>query len=769
MNRRAFLTGGRMYYLAMALLLLGYLAWGAMHLGGFQWDDDEGVNVIKAQLVGAGYRLYHDIWSDQPPLLTWMLALAFRLAGRQVAVGRLLILLFAVGGLLGVALMARRTSSPPSTLFAAALLALAPEYFTYSRAIMVGLPSKVLALFALATLRCRRGRWALTAAGALFGASLLTKPITAYQALVLAALAALPSSEGEGITRRGVLRRWGWMALGGGSVLLPVTIMTGPQLIAQVVGTYAATKTAYPFSLAANLSWLGDYLVRSAGLCALAAWGIAAWVRSRRLDIGVGVLWLALTVIALLTHTPLRGHQFLLLLFPLALLAAVGGDELKRVFLSGTSFHRALVLITAFILLGWVGAALRADAGLLIATDDDNDHWAAVDILRQAVAPDEVVVTDAPMLAFRADRLTPPELAVPSLRRLRTGGLTEEFAIERTASAHPRAVILWDGRFDLLPDYVEWVEQHYELARSFGHGRRRIYLSIRDVPYPQEVNFGGEIKLLGYRLDRPYVEPGGTLHVTLYWQAVRRPTAIYAGFVHLLGPEGGLLSQRDLVAGTWSHVTAAWRPGEIVAERYELEVPRDAPPGPWPLEVGLYGYHSHERLPVLDAQAAPTEVTSVLLSLRPVVRWRMRVEPPPCAFGADTQFGQIARLVGYDLEPASAAPGEEVRLTLCWQALGTASRGYTVFVHVLGPDGRMLAQADAPPCEGRCPTYGWVPEEYLTDRHAFTLPADAPDGGYQIAVGLYDLTDGERLPARDGGGRPLANDCARLRGLEVSR
>jgi hypothetical protein len=110
-----------------------------------------------------------------------------------------------------------------------------------------------------------------------------------------------------------------------------------------------------------------------------------------------------------------------------------------------------------------------------------------------------------------------------------------------------------------------------------------------------------------------------------------------------------------------------------------------------------------------------------------------------------------------------------VQLTLHWEAVGSTPQNYTVFVHVLDSDGQLIAQADSPPCDGRCPTYGWIAGEYLVDPHAFTLSADGPVGSYQIAVGLYDLATGERLPASDGLTHPLPENRALLEGLEVSR
>src|SRR3972149_4202628 len=42
-----------------------------------QFDEDEGINLMKASLIMKGYQLFEQIWSDQPPLLTYRPALDF--------------------------------------------------------------------------------------------------------------------------------------------------------------------------------------------------------------------------------------------------------------------------------------------------------------------------------------------------------------------------------------------------------------------------------------------------------------------------------------------------------------------------------------------------------------------------------------------------------------------------------------------------------------------------------------------------------------------
>jgi hypothetical protein len=108
--------------------------------------------------------------------------------------------------------------------------------------------------------------------------------------------------------------------------------------------------------------------------------------------------------------------------------------------------------------------------------------------------------------------------------------------------------------------------------------------------------------------------------------------------------------------------------------------------------------------------------------------------------------GQMA-LLGYDVSPALAQRGHEVTVTLYWQAVQPMALDYTVFVHLLAPDGRRVAQHDAQPWwDVPLPTSSWLAGETLRDRHMLSLPADLAPAAYRLQVGMYLWQSGERLP-----------------------
>jgi hypothetical protein len=87
---------------------------------------------------------------------------------------------------------------------------------------------------------------------------------------------------------------------------------------------------------------------------------------------------------------------------------------------------------------------------------------------------------------------------------------------------------------------------------------------------------------------------------------------------------------------------------------------------------------------------------------------------------------------------------------LYWEAKTRPTRDYTVFVHLLNSSGKMVAQADGQPLEGRYPTDLWAAPEKLADRHSLRLPADLAPGDYRLRIGLYALADGHRVPVLNG-------------------
>lgn len=73
-------------------------------------------------------------------------------------------------------------------------------------------------------------------------------------------------------------------------------------------------------------------------------------------------------------------------------------------------------------------------------------------------------------------------------------------------------------------------------------------------------------------------------------------------------------------------------------------------------------------------------------------------------------------------------------------------------MHLIGPEGAIYGQHDAPPLTGQRPTTSWVTSEFIDDPYEVELAPQAPPGRYVARVGLYDEATGQRIPLKNGPG-----------------
>lgn len=96
-------------------------------------------------------------------------------------------------------------------------------------------------------------------------------------------------------------------------------------------------------------------------------------------------------------------------------------------------------------------------------------------------------------------------------------------------------------------------------------------------------------------------KPGSAVTVETHWQALRPAPRNYTAFVHLVAPDGAIVVQADRLLLTQDErPSTQWGAGELVTESYTLDVPADAPPGPYTVRTGLYLVETLERLPRVE-------------------------------------------------------------------------------------------------------------------------------------------------------------------------
>lgn len=89
-------------------------------------------------------------------------------------------------------------------------------------------------------------------------------------------------------------------------------------------------------------------------------------------------------------------------------------------------------------------------------------------------------------------------------------------------------------------------------------------------------------------------------------------------------------------------------------------------------------------------------------------------------------------------------PGAPLRLAFDWRVTEPVNDSLVMFVHLMHDEGRLIAQRDAVPGNGLFPVESWEPGELVRDQFALYLPPELPAGEYELQVGIYSSTSGQR-------------------------
>jgi hypothetical protein len=114
----------------------------------------------------------------------------------------------------------------------------------------------------------------------------------------------------------------------------------------------------------------------------------------------------------------------------------------------------------------------------------------------------------------------------------------------------------------------------------------------------------------------------------------------------------------------------------------------------------------------------------------------------------DVSFANTLTLLGFDRDRGDLRPGETLAVSLYWQAESRIAVDYRVAVWLEGAEGR-IELWEGRPVRGRYPFPEWQANEFVRDRYALRLPADASAGDFELRLALLD-PEGTAVPSGDG-------------------
>ena len=202
------------------------------------------------------------------------------------------------------------------------------------------------------------------------------------------------------------------------------------------------------------------------------------------------------------------------------------------------------------------------------------------------------------------------------------------------------------------------------------------------------------------------------------------------------------------ILADWHWATPLWYLQSVEGRRPDLSIefvyPRSADYGAdWAGQIGAALADGRAVIAThyaADAYAAlpPAEPLGDAFLFNPEPR---RALPPDYA-PLDFTLGDGLRLLGYHLPQTAVAIGQEAILTLAWQPSADLPAPLTLFVHLVGADGRIYAQQDV--------AVQPAPQGIRLTQFRLTPRPGAQPGDYALLVGAYSA---EPLLADDGATR----------------
>jgi hypothetical protein len=121
-------------------------------------------------------------------------------------------------------------------------------------------------------------------------------------------------------------------------------------------------------------------------------------------------------------------------------------------------------------------------------------------------------------------------------------------------------------------------------------------------------------------------------------------------------------------------------------------------------------------------------------------------------------FSQPIILDDVEIVQSSVKRGNALVALLHWHASAELDHDYTVFVHLIDTQGKILAAYNEQPRKGAAPTTSWRRYVPVVDPIVMPIPPDVPPGdSYRLEVGLFYLPTMERLSIVDALNHPLGD------------
>jgi hypothetical protein len=604
------------------------------NLNAYTGKFDEGIRTAQLMLMSQGFRPVRDIFASQGPLSLDVFFPFWQAAGQSLGGARLAVVIYSLAAIVLSGLIARSIGGTLAGIVTAVMLAVSPTFLKNSRLALVEIPAMVPALASILALLYARQRGSTVAvamAAVLLGVALMIKPMVMpviAPFIVLLVMRRAPV--------RVILRDVLVAGFAGAVTLGLIALLFGPdRLFDQVVRYRQGSVAVEKWSFGENWRLIADELVNEqVGSFVLAGAGLLALARWRPAFAVAIIAWLGASFWLLITYVPLQIKHDAILIPPMCIAAGAGlglivcHTRVSRTRPFAIALAACAMVPLAVYLVGVPNISARNRQTINVAGEGRAELYEDETELVQALTGvNDFIISDDPFLSYGTDRLVPPLMVDTSYYRIRSGSLSPLDVIASANDYDVKLMFLFTDGLRELTRFADFVDDRYQVisTQERRNGKdRSIYLRKdadltlarawleRQLNSRTDVSFANQMRLNGYAVDRQEIRPGGSLDLTLAWEAIGPTSVDYRIVTILRGPDGQIVEQSERSLSGGGVGTSRWEPGRWLFRSTELDIRRARQPGDYTLAVGLYDSRARKLAPVTSGGSGEDSVIATL-------------------------------------------------------------------------------------------------------------------------------------------------------------
>ncbi|HVV49348.1 MAG TPA: LTA synthase family protein [Polyangia bacterium] len=278
-----------------------------------------------------------------------------------------------------------------------------------------------------------------------------------------------------------------------------------------------------------------------------------------------------------------------------------------------------------------------------------------------------------------------------------------------------------------------------------------------DGERPVSASFGKYVRLVGYAIDPPEIEPGGRAVITTTYQVLKTPPPGWNLFMHLESPSTSFNADHVPAEGTYP--VSQWKPGDFVRDRYVYTTRPAADLDTFTVRMGFWDRGTGRRVPVGASPPLTTtaddrlELGTLEIKKKNVDVSKFVSTTAPADAKADVRFGDSLRLVAGSIDRPITKGGLKTTVTYDFEALQDLGDRYELQVDLEGPARRRLFHK---PVYGDYPLGRWLSGQYIRDPEDIVTLTWDPPGKYRVLLSVLDKQTHQALPV-SGTGLPIAD------------